>query len=151
MRVVLFTAASKLGVLPKALQELLGKSGHCLEYRALGEVQTCDLKFFDMVLLDGNSRSSAAQDCLMEAAQYLRCAIPRIPIVVLSAFDSTAGLGGTLHGCRVTAAGKGGWNMHCRLKELAWRESEALLHDIFEHEPLQPVSFEYRGYARRVI
>jgi hypothetical protein len=35
--------------------------------------------------------------------------------------------------------------MHCRLKELAWRESEALLHETLEREPQEPVTFEYRG------
>ena len=145
MRVVLFAAAVKPGIPPKALRELLGDTGHCLECRTLDEVQTCDLKTCDMVLLDGNARGCAAQHRLLEAAQGLRRKAPRVPIMILSAFDPAASRTAAQHGCGVTASGDGTWHLHCRLKELAWRESEALLHETLEREPLEPVTFEYRG------
>lgn len=144
MRVVVLVEAGKPGIPPKALQDLLGDAGHCVECRTLDEVQTCDLKTCDMVLLDGNARGDAAQQRLLEAAQDLRSKAPRVPIIIVSAFDPAASRP-VRHGCGVTASGDGKWNMHCRLKELAWRENEALLHDTLEREPLEPMTFEYRG------
>ena len=145
MRVVLFAEAVKPGIPPKALRELLGDTGHCLECRTLDEVQTCDLKTCDMVLLDGNARGCAAQHRLLKAAQDLRRKAPRVPIMVLSPFDPAASRTAARHGCGITASGDGKWDLHCQLKELAWRESEALLHETLEREPLEPVTFEYRG------
>jgi hypothetical protein len=129
----------------KALQQLLGETGHCLERRSLDEVRECDLKGCDMVLLDGGARGCAAQHRLLEAAQDLRSKAPRLPIMILSAFDPAAGRAGARHGCGITASGDGKWHLNCRLKELAWRESEALLHEALEREPLEPMTFEYRG------
>jgi hypothetical protein len=145
MRVLLFNGAGKPSISRKALQQLLGDTGNCLECHALDEVQTCDLKTCDMVLLDGNVRGCAAQHRLLEAAQDLRSKAPRVPIMILSAFDPTASRAAERHGCGVTASANGTWNLHCRLKELAWRESEALLYEPLEHEPLEPMPFEYRG------
>jgi hypothetical protein len=145
MRVLLFNGAGKPAIFRKALQQLLGDSAHCLESHALDEVQTCDLKTCDMVLLDGNVRGCAAQHRLLEAAQDLRSKAPRVPIMILSAFNPTASRTVERHGCGVTASGDGSWNLHCRLKELAWRESEALLYETLEREPLEPMTFEYRG------
>ena len=144
MKLILFVESGTRGISPKALQELLGDTGHCVEYRTLDEVHTSDLKTCNMVLLDGNARGCAAQQRLLEVAQYLRSKAPRVPIIILSAFDPAASRT-PLHGCGVTASGDGKWNMHCRLKELAWRESDALLHDTLEREPLEPMTFEYRG------
>jgi len=145
MRVVLFSGARRSGIPPKALQELLGDSGHRVECRKLDEVQACDLKTGDMVLLDGNTRGCAAQHRLFEAAQYLRRKAPRVPIMIVSAFDPAAGRRAARHGCGITASGDGKLNLYCRLTELAWRESEALLRETLEREPLEPVTFEYRG------
>jgi CheY-like chemotaxis protein len=142
MKLILFAEANHPR---KALQQLLGDTGHRVECHSLDEVQTCDLKTCDMVLLDGNARGCAAQHRLLEAAQDLRSKAPRVPIMVLSAFDPAAGRTAAGHGCGLTASGDGKWHMHCRLKELAWRESEALLHETLEREPLEPVTFEYRG------
>jgi CheY-like chemotaxis protein len=145
MRVVLFAEAGKPGIPPRVLQELLEDSGHRVERRTLDEVQTCDLKTCDVVLLDGNAPGCAAQQRLLEAAQDLRRKAPRMTIMILSAFDPAASRTAARHGCGVTASGDGTWHMHCRLKELAWRESEALLHETLEREPLEPMTFEYRG------
>lgn len=145
MRVVLFTGAGKPGIPRKALQELLGDSGHRVECRTLDEVQSCDLKTCYMVLLDGDARGCAAQHRLVEAAQDLRRKAPRVPIMILSAFDPAAGRTAARRGCGVTASGDGKMHLHCRLKEVAWRESDALLHETLEREPLEPVTFEYRG------
>jgi CheY-like chemotaxis protein len=142
MKLILFGDANQPR---KAFRQLLGDTGHGLECHSLHEVQTCDLKTCDMVLLDGNARDCAAQRRLLEAAQDLRRIAPRVPIMILSAFDPAADRAAARHGCGVTASGDGKWHMHCRLKELAWRESEALLHDTLEREPLEPVTFEYRG------
>jgi DNA-binding NarL/FixJ family response regulator len=142
MKLILFAQANQPR---KAFQQLLGDSGHCLECYSLDEVQTCDLKTCDMVLLDGNARGCAAQHRLLEAAQDLRSKAPRVPIMILSAFDSAASRKAAWQGCGVTASGDGSWHLHCRLKELAWRESEALLHETLEREPLEPITFEYRG------
>ena len=145
MRVVFFAAAGKPGTPPKVIRDLLRESWHRVECRALDEIQTCDVKTFDMVLLDGNARGCAAQHRLLEAAQDLRRKAPRVPIMILSAFDPAEARIGARRGCGVTASGDGKWRMHCRLKELAWRESEALLHEALEREPLEPMTFEYRG------
>ena len=145
MRVVLFAEADTPGIPPKALRELLRDTGHRVECRALDEVQTCNLKTCDMVLLDGNARGCAAQHRLHEAAQNLRRKAPRVPIMILSAFDPADSRTAARHGCGVTASGDGKWHLHCRLQELAWRENEALLHEALEREPLEPMTFEYRG------
>lgn len=145
MRVVLFAEAGKPRIRLRALQQLLGDTGHCVEHRTLDEVQICNLKICDMVLLDGNVRGCEAQHRLLDAAQYLRSKAPRVPIVILSAFDPTTSRTAAGQSCGVTASGDGTWRLHCRLKERAWRESEALLHEALEREPLEPMTFEYRG------
>ena len=101
MRVVLFAESGTAGIPSKALQELLGDTGHHVECRGLDEVHTCDLKACDMVLLDSNARGDAAQQCLIEAAQGLRCKAPRVPIIILSAFDPAAFRTAVRHGCGV--------------------------------------------------
>lgn len=145
MRAVLFAEADRAGTHPKALRKLLGVSGHRVECRTLDEVHTCDLETCELVLLDGNARGCAAQQRLLDAAQDLRRKAPRVPIIILSAFDPAARRTVARHGCGITASGDGRWHMQCLLKELAWRDSEALLRETLEHEPLEPVTFEYRG------
>ena len=144
MRVVLFAEPGKPGIPPKVIHELLENSGHRVERRTRDEVQTCDLKTCDMVLLDGDARGCKAQGRLLEAAQDLRRKAPRVTIMILSAFDPAASRNGQ-DGCGVSVSGDGTWHMRCRLKELAWRESEALLHETLEREPQEPMTFEYRG------
>ena len=142
MKLILFADANRPR---KALQQLLGETGHFLERRSLDEVRECVLKSCDMALLDGAARGCAAQHRLLEAAQDLRNKAPRLPIMILSAFDPAAGRAAARHGCGVTASDDGKWHLHCQLKELALRQSEALLHEALEREPLEPMTFEYRG------
>jgi DNA-binding transcriptional LysR family regulator len=145
MKVVLFAEACEPAMRPKTLQELLEVCGNYMEYRTLDEVHSCDLNAYDIVLLDGRAHGNAAQDRLFEAAQNLRHKAPRVPIVMLSMFDPAVSRNAARHGCGVAAGGDGNWHMHCRLKELAWNENQALLHDALEREPLEPTTFEYRG------
>lgn len=142
MKMILFAEAGKPR---KTFESLLGDTGHCLECHSLDEVHECDLQTCDMVLLDGSVRGCAEQHRLIEAAQELRSMAPRVPIMILSAFDPSAARLAARRGCGVTASGDGEWHMHCRLKELAWHDNEALLRETLEREPLEPVTFEYRG------
>lgn len=129
----------------KALRKLLGGAGHRLECRTFTEVATCDLEACDMVLMDGNARGCAAQARLLEAAREIHGRIPRTPILILSSLDTVAGGPGARGGCGIKASGDGAWKMHCRLKELAWSETEALLRESLTRDTPEPVVFEYRG------
>ena len=142
MKLILFADA---GPPRKTLQRLLRKTGHCLECRALDEAAACDLEACDMVLLDGDARGCAAQTRLLEVAHELRRRVPRTRILILSSFDAGTGQPAVRRRCRVTTLGDGTWHMHCRLKELAWSETEALLRDTLTHDAPEPVVFEYRG------
>lgn len=129
----------------RALQKLLGGTGHRLECHALDELAACDFATCDMVLMDGNARGCAAQARLLDAAQQLRWRTPRTPILILSSLEAVTGSPGTRGACGITASGNGAWKMHCRLKELAWSETEALLRETLSRDQPEPVVFEYRG------
>jgi hypothetical protein len=141
MRLILF---ADVGSSRKTVQELLARSEHRLECRTLDEAATCDLDACDMVLLDGNGRGCAAQDRLLRAAHELRRKLPRAPILIFSSFDAEA-VQSARGGCRISTSDDGIWRMHCRLKELAWSETMALVRDALNHDAPEPVLFEYRG------
>jgi hypothetical protein len=142
MRLILFADA---GAPRKTLHKLFLDTEHRLQWYSLDEAATCDLEACDMVLLDGSGRGCAAQERLLKAAQVLRSRLQRKPVLIFSEFDSDAARSVASPGCRVTGSGDGAWHVHCRLKELAWGETEALLRDALTHDAPEPVVFEYRG------
>jgi len=101
---------------------------------------------WDMVVLDADARDASAQARLLDAAQASRRNAPHTPIVVMSSFEPGTGVRRDgREGCALTECGGGVWEVRCRLKQLAWRETEALLREAIERDVLEPVAFEYQG------
>lgn len=134
----------------QALKKLLGRSGHQLEWCG-GEGDTPDPnpRNFDMVLVDGGCGDCHETQQLLDMAQRVRDRAPSLPILVLSLLDAKPGArcGGKRpdHSCGITQSPDGVWHMRCRLKDLAWNETVALLRDRVERPAFEPVTFEYQG------
>ena len=142
MKLILFADADSSR---ETLQKLFKKIRHSLECRELDEVASSDLEACDVVLLDGSARGCAAQTRLLKVAHELRCRAPRMPILILSSFDAGASEPASHRGCGVTISSDVMWQVHCRLKELAWGETGALLREALTRDAPEPVVFEYRG------
>jgi hypothetical protein len=131
------------------LRALLEGSRHRVEWTALADCAAADLRGCGLVLLDATNDDAAAQERLVAAAHEVRARAAGAPVLVVSAFES-----GRRHAvrrlerhrdCQLTACGDGVWRMRCRLQELAWAETEALIREALEREADEPVEFEYRG------
>ena len=132
------------------LKLLLEKSKHKLERKTLDSFPEPDLEAYDMVLVDG-----AVQDCTQQVnlVQWIREArrrYPHLPVAVMNNVgphvdsEGEPSCGG-LNTCGVFESGNGVLNMRCRLREIAWGETAALMRDDYERPLLEPVTFEYSG------
>jgi len=147
----------------QALNKLLGTTKHRLTRRKLDDdVFELYLDDFDMVLIDGDVCGCEQQSRLLEWVQQTKRKFPDMPMAVVNPLgkpDGHSHQGGgceiaaethdatpsTPRACGVSASNDGVWRMRCRLQELALNDAAALLRDACEHEPLQPVTFEYSG------
>ncbi len=135
----------------RILNQLLGKSRHRLEGRSLEDFPEPDLEAYDMVLVDGNVCDCTQQENLLGWIREARRRYPHLPVAVMNCVGShvpseNRRVGGeTSHSCGVSESADGVWNMRCRLRELALSETAALMRDVCERPPLEPIVFEYSG------
>lgn len=126
------------------LKQLIGTSRHKLEWHSGDEDSYMELRGYDMVLVDGSLADCVASARLLDKVQRIRNRSPQIPILVLSPMDGAAhhAVG---HSCGITRSADGVSQMRCRLKELAWNETAALLRDALDRPLREPITFEYQG------
>lgn len=135
----------------RILNQLLGKSRHRLEGRSLKDFPEPDLEAYDMVLVDGNVSDCVQQVNLLGWIREVRRRYPDMPVAVISCIGSPVSSkdrrasGETSHTCGVSESADGVWSMRCRLQELALSETAALMRDVCERPPLEPIVFEYSG------
>jgi hypothetical protein len=131
------------------LRTLLKGSEHRVRWTALEDSAAADFRGCGLVLLDASNDDPAAQERLVSAAHAIRARAPGVTVLVVSAFESgkvRQGRGRERQGnCQLAACGDGVWRVRCRLHELAWAETEALIREALERETNEPVVFEYRG------
>lgn len=125
------------------LEKLLGKSRHQLVWRQHIDDLWPDSSDCDMVLVDGAAADCATIDQLLDQLRRIRNRSPRMPILVLSAVTDVAQTAG--QSCGITRSADGASHMRCRLRELAWNETAALLRETLERPALEPIVFEYQG------
>lgn len=125
------------------LEKLLGKPRHRLVRHQDIDDLWPDAGDCDMVLVDGAAAECATIDRLLEQLRRIRIRSPRIPILVLSAVAEVAQTAG--NSCGITRGADGASHMRCRLRELAWNETAALVRETLERPALEPIVFEYQG------
>ncbi len=134
------------------LDKLLARTEHQLTRRKLDDdALEIYLDDYDMVLVDGNVRDCTQQANLLGWIREARRRYPHLPVAVMNCVGSHVSsenrrMGGeTSHACGVSKSADGVWNMRCRLQELALDETAALMRDVCERLPLEPIVFEYSG------
>lgn len=125
------------------LKKLIGKSRHQLLQRQDFDDLWPDASDCDMVLVDGAAADCATIDRLLDQLRRIRNRSPHIPILVLSAVTDVAQTAGK--SCGITRGADGVAHMRCRLRELAWNETAALVRESLETPALEPIVFEYQG------
>ena len=131
-----------------ALKNLMGKSGHELQFWESEGDAGPNLDEYNLVVVDGSSGESADRARLLDIlVREIRVRSPQIPIVVMSFIDGASANRESLSGysCGIDRSHDGVWHLRCRLKQLAWNECHALLEDAMEREEADPVTFEYQG------
>lgn len=130
------------------LRNLMGKSGHELQFWEKEAHAGPSLDKYHMVVVDGSSGESADRVRLLDIlVREIRLQSSRIPIVVMSFIDGAAADRESLSGyfCGIDRPQGGVWHLRCRLKQLAWNECHALLQDAMGRQDIEPVTFEYQG------
>lgn len=125
------------------LKQLVGASRHKLEWHRCDEDSSLALRGYDMVLVDGSGVDCTASARLLDNVQRIRNRCPQIPVVVLSPMDGTAC--NASRSCGIDRSSDGVSHMRCRLRELAWNETAALLRDALDRPLREPITFEYQG------
>ncbi len=125
------------------LEKLIGKSRHQLVRRRDIDDLWPDAGDCDMVLVDGAAADCATIDRLLDQLRRIRNRSPRMPILVLTAVAEVAQTAG--NSCGITRGADGVSHMRCRLRELAWNETAALVRETLERPALEPIVFEYQG------
>lgn len=131
-----------------ALKNLMGKSGHELQFWESDGNAGPNLNEYNMVVVDGSSGESADRVRLLDILVHeIRVRSSQIPIVVMSFIEGAAADRVSLSGysCGIDRSHEGVWHLRCRLKQLAWNECHALLQDEMGKEDVEPVTFEYQG------
>lgn len=142
-----------LGEAPGArrlLGQILEKSRHQLVQIAWEDMPEPDLAQYDMVLVDGNVCNCAQQARLLQWVSVARSRYPNLPVAALNYLNTPAAADNAKqatgsHTCGISQSSNGVWHSHCRLKALALSETAALLRDVCERPPQEPVVFEYSG------
>lgn len=125
------------------LEKLIGKSRHqLLRCQDLDDLWP-DAGDCDMVLVDGAAADCATIDRLLDQLRRVRNRSPRMPILVLSPVAEVAQTAGK--SCGITRGTDGAAHMRCRLRELAWNETAALLRETLERPAMEPDVFIYQG------
>ena len=134
------------------LNKLLVKTEHHLTRHKLDDgALEIYLDDYDMVLVDGNVRDCTQQANLLGWIREARRRYPHLPVAVMNCAGSHVSSenrrvnGETSHSCGVSESADGVWSMRCRLQELALDETAALMRDVCERPPLEPIVFEYSG------
>lgn len=125
------------------LKQLIGASRHKLEWHRCDEDSDLTLQGYDIVLVDGSGVDCKASARLLDHIQRIRNRSPRIPVMVLSPVDETGCTAKS--SCGISRSADGVSHMRCRLKELAWNETAALLRDALNRPLQEPITFEYQG------
>jgi hypothetical protein len=98
-----------------------------------------------MLLIAGYPESCEDLTNLVCLAREIKQRSPHVPIVVLSHIDVTkSNIRHASPSCGVTKSPGGVLHVHCRLRDLAWNETEAVLLDALRRQPFEPVIFEYQ-------
>ena len=125
------------------LKQLFGVARHKLEWHRCDEDSNLALRGYDMVLVDGSEADCVASARLLDKVQRIRNRSPRTPVLVLSPVNETAHTPNPA--CGVSRTADGATHVRCRLKELAWNETAALLSDALNRPLHEPITFEYQG------
>jgi len=142
MKLVLFGGESNTW---HFFRKLFTSSGHQLEWRKWGEQPDYQLSEYDMLLIAGYPESCEDLTNLVCLAREIKQRSPHVPIVVLSHIDVTkSNIRHASPSCGVTKSPGGVLHVHCRLRDLAWNETEAVLLDALRRQPFEPVIFEYQ-------
>lgn len=132
------------------LNKLLARTEHCLTRRRV-DAAAIDMHLddYDMVLVDGNVYGCSQQASLLDWIREARRRYPHLPMAVMNCVgfhvpsENRGGNSKNLHACGVSESADGVLNMRCRLQELALSETAALVRDVCERPPLEPITFEY--------
>jgi hypothetical protein len=130
----------------RLLKKLLGDAGHAVDWLACEDLDCADPSRYDLVIVDGEVAEGRAQAELVEMLDLMRARNRRVPIAVLSWVDAD-GAHGSCRGsvCGLHQGPGGRRESRCRLRELAFSETAALLRHVAESDPLEPVTFVYQG------
>jgi len=131
------------------VRQLLGKSGHDLVCRESAEDCELSLKSYDMLLVDSAPGDCEATARLVDMVQLAKIRYPALRVLVLSRIGEQSAHHScqtpSPQSCGVSESHDGVWQVRCRLKELAWSETAALLEDAIRRPAMEPVVFEYQG------
>lgn len=125
------------------LKQLIGASRHKLEWHRCDDDFNPSMREYDMVLVDGAKADCLATARLLDSVQRIQHRSPRTPVLVLSPVDEAVHT--SRSSCGISRTVDGATHMHCRLKELAWNETAALLSDALNRPLHEPITFEYQG------
>lgn len=124
------------------LKHLVGTSRHKLDWHRCDGDSNLESREYDMVLVDGTGLDCTDSAHLLDKVQRIRACTPGIPVLVMSPVNGTIRAPSS---CGITHSADGGSRMRCRLKELAWDETAALLRDALDRPLHEPITFEYQG------
>lgn len=145
MRVLLYGGAAFTKTI---VNKLIGKAGHTLDCRKQIDPDTLEVSGYDMMLVDGFP-GECNKEKLTDVVQTIRTRAPELPIVVLSYVDGAGAIKGcgtpAGHSCRVVESSNGMTVARCRLQELALNDVEAMMLNVFDRLPIEPITFEYQG------
>jgi hypothetical protein len=131
-----------------ALNRLLLKSEHVLEWRTELDSRGLNLSKYDMLLVDGTPREYEGRLQLQRLLREIRNRSPETTILLFSTLNGSARAkeyGERFHHCGILKSERGEWQFRCRLREFALMEYEALLHEAVKSPANEPITFEYQG------
>lgn len=149
MKVLLFGGAPFTRTI---VDKLIGKTRHLLDWRKKIDPDTLDVAAYDMMVVDGFP-GECNKEKITDVVHAIRAKAPELPIVVLSYVDGEGAIKGcgaaAGHSCKVIDSADGMQLASCRLQKLALNDVEAMLLNVFDRLPIEPITFEYQGKSAK--
>jgi hypothetical protein len=132
-----------------ALNRLLLKSEHVLEWRTELDIRGLNLSNYDTLLVDGTPREYTGRLQLQRLLREISNRSPETTILLFSTLNGPARAKEygerSCHHCGIFKSERGEWQFRCRLHEFALMEYEALLHEAVKSPANEPITLAYQG------